>query len=52
MRYAVANTSYWPILLGLINLPLLGGGAGGVGLRALQQGKPTPSPSQEGNRNF
>jgi hypothetical protein len=32
------------------NLPLLGGGRG-VGLRAVQQGKPTPNPSQEGNRN-
>jgi hypothetical protein len=42
---------YDAILFGLVNLPLLGGGWG-VGLRALQQGKPTPNPDQEGNRNF
>jgi hypothetical protein len=39
------------ILFGLVNLPLLGGGWG-VGWRALQQGKPTPNLSQQGNRNL
>jgi hypothetical protein len=39
------------MLFGSVKLPLLGGGWG-VGLRALQQDKPTPNPSQEGNRNL